>query len=344
MEKDSLYKYRHEVKPLSLENMRVNGLKALLRLVKVFMKRNPQMPIPILRKNMDRVLHLYNLSDMRPKYPIQIEHMYAEWVVNKKCPYDKVILYLHGGGYALGSCNTHRSLVNRIAESTAVKALLIEYALAPEAPFPAGLHDALLGYEWLIAQGYQAKDIILMGDSAGGGLALSTFLTLKERNMPLPGGIVCLSPWTDLSCTRHSFKTNGKKDMIVQHAVATRLASDYVGDDGFDFFHPQISPIFGNYEGCPPILIQASTAEVLYNDSKDLATLLKNQELPVSLQAWDDMPHVWQIFSDILPQGRQAIESIAHFVRQNLGLELKNETPEKFKNPSDIELGFSSVP
>ena len=332
MLKEGPQKYRKVMKKFDVLNVRSQALKTVLRVVKVFMNRNPKMPIPALRKNMERVLHLYSLSVPKPKYPIKIEHMYAEWVLAKQCAYDKVILYLHGGGYALGSCNTHRSLVNRIVDKSQVKALLIEYALAPESPFPAGLKDSLLAYEWLIAQGYQAKDIILMGDSAGGGLALSSYLEIKARKLPAPGGLVCLSPWTDLNCNRGSFAANKNTDMIVHHAVASRLAGNYVGE--YDFSHPQISPIYGDFNGCPPILIQASSSEVLFDDSKDLANLLKDQGLPVTFQVWKDMPHVWQIFSDIIPQGREAISNISYFVRHTLGLEVYEQKSENHAKES----------
>ena len=325
MLKEGPYKYQQFMENLDLLNVRGHALKTFLRVVKVFLKRNPKMPIPTLRRNMERVLHLYSLSVPKPKYPIEIDHMYAEWVFDNKCAYDKVILYLHGGGYALGSCNTHRSIVTRIVQKSQVKALLVEYALAPESPFPSGLHDAILAYEWLIAQGYKPKDIVIMGDSAGGGLALSSFLEIKMRGLPIPGGIACLSPWTDLHCNRGSFEINQATDMIVLHPVATRLANSYLGDQGYELSHPQISPIFRDYADCPPILIQASSSEVLYDDSKDLANLLQEQGLPVTFQVWKDMPHVWQIFSDIIPQGQEAIENISYFVKHTLGLEIYDE-------------------
>ncbi|MFK7827239.1 MAG: alpha/beta hydrolase [Oligoflexales bacterium] len=343
MLKEGPYKYRQVMRNLDVLNVRGHALKTLLKVVKVFMNRNPKMPIPALRRNMERVLHLYSLSVPKPKYPIKIEHMYAEWVLDKQCTYDKAILYFHGGGYALGSCNTHRSLVNRIVQKSKVKALLVEYALAPESPFPSGLNDALLAYEWLIAQGYQAKDIILMGDSAGGGLALSSFHGVKARGLPTPGGCVCLSPWTDLNCNRKSFEANQKTDMIVNHSIASRLANNYVGDQGYDFSHPQISPIFGDFANCPPILIQASSSEVLYDDSKDLVKLLKDQELQVTFQVWKDMPHVWQIFSDIIPEGREAIENIAQFVRHTLGLEIFEQKSENLvKESRSFQTEFSN--
>ncbi len=148
--------------------------------------------------------------------PIDIEGIPAEWISSPDINKDRIILYLHGGGYVSGSLNTHRELVSRISRASRTRILQIEYRLAPENPFPAGLEDATKAYQWLIdEQEIPARNIIIAGDSAGGGLTLATLLNLREKGISLPAAGVCLSPWTDLDCTGVSFKKNVKIDFIL---------------------------------------------------------------------------------------------------------------------------------
>ena len=208
-----------------------------------------------MRSSMEKMLSIYSLPKSYNKKPVRIDHIYGEWFEPKgEFHRKKVILYLHGGGYALGSCNTHRGLVSHIANMSKITCLLIEYGLAPEKPFPQGLNDAIRSYKWLLSKGYEPNDIVLMGDSAGGGLALSTFLAIKERKLPIPNSIVCFSPWTNLNCDSESFMTNKHFDRVISQPMAKKMAKHYIGSTGRSLSDPLVSPLFGDYTDAPNIL------------------------------------------------------------------------------------------
>ena len=186
--------------------------------------------------------------------PISIDEMYAEWVKPNEVKNDGAVLYLHGGGFTMGSCTTHRSLAARIALSSKTPALLIDYRLAPENPYPAALEDAKSAYRWLLAQGTAARKIVLAGDSAGGGLVVSTAVALRGENTPLPGGIVCISPWADLTISGETMSTCADTDPLISREASIFHASLYAGQQ--DPASALISPIFADLSSLPPMLIQ----------------------------------------------------------------------------------------
>ncbi|MBT2658150.1 alpha/beta hydrolase [Bacillus sp. ISL-18] len=246
--------------------------------------------------------------------PLHIEGLYAEWLTTGPALPDKVILYLHGGGYALCSANTHRPLAARIGAAAGVKVLFPEYRLAPEHPFPAAIEDAVNVYHWLLKQGYAGKDIIFAGDSAGGGLCLATALVLRDQNEPLPAGIVCLSPWVDLTSSGESYQKNGDVDPYLSVRAVKEASRMYAGSESLD--HPLISPVFADLTGLPPMLIQSGTHEILQSDALSLAAKAKAAGVNVSLKVWDGMWHVWQISGDFLPEAKRATREIGQFIRR----------------------------
>ncbi|MEH7118203.1 alpha/beta hydrolase [Neobacillus vireti] len=248
--------------------------------------------------------------------PLQIEGLYAEWLVPRPSLGNKVILYLHGGGYALCSANTHRPLAARIGKSAGIPVLFPEYRLAPEHPFPAAIEDAVNCYRWLLKQGYCGTDIILAGDSAGGGLSLAAALVLRDQNEPLPAGIVCLSPWVDLTSSGESYRKNEELDPYLSFKAVRDAARMYAGEESLD--HPLISPVFADLSGLPPIMIQSGTHEILQSDALMLADKAKASGVKVSFQEWDGMWHVWQISGSILPEARQAIREMGQFIKRLL--------------------------
>jgi len=243
---------------------------------------------------------------------LEIDHIPAEWLIPQKADHDKVILYLHGGGYAVGSKQTHRSLASQIANKAGYCALLIEYRLAPEDPFPAAMDDALRAYEWLLETGHQPEDIVIMGDSAGGGLALSTQLAIKERGLPLPVCSVLIAPWVDLTISQDSvYKYIDRSPMLFLREMKA-WARNYAGEYPLD--HPNVSPLYGDLAGLPPTLIQVSDTEVLIDEGTLLAEKAEKAGVDVTFQEFHGLIHVWQIYWRYLPQARIAIRKIVEFI------------------------------
>jgi epsilon-lactone hydrolase len=246
---------------------------------------------------------------------IEIEGLYAEWISNEQNPVEKVILYLHGGAYGYCSADTHRSLAARIMRESGVKVLLPEYRLAPEHPFPAAIEDTIMIYKWLLKQGYHSSNIIFAGDSAGGGLSVASTLYLRNHNEPLPAGVVCLSPWVDLTSSGESYKQNKNKDpyLNVEGARATAIA--YAG--GMPLDHHLISPVFADFTGFPPLFIQVGSLEILRSDAETLALKARQSGVEVDIKVWNGMWHVWQA-SRKLQESRQAVKEIGRFVQGTL--------------------------
>ncbi|MDX2247880.1 MAG: alpha/beta hydrolase [Bacteroidia bacterium] len=249
--------------------------------------------------------------------PLKIGKIPAEWLMpagvksNKKSP---ILLYFHGGGYLVGSLDSHRGLVARIAEELGWPALHVDYRLAPEHTFPAALEDAEAVWKWLLAQGYDPLKIAIAGDSAGGGLILSAMVKMKELGLPLPFAAVCLSPWVDLTFSGHSAVAFAKHDPIIIVPQVHRWALAYAGKHELE--HPEISPLYADLSGLPPTLIQASDQEVLTDDAMRLKDVMEEAGVAVTLQIWKETLHVWQLFWRTVPEAEEAVVAIARFLRQ----------------------------
>jgi epsilon-lactone hydrolase len=241
----------------------------------------------------------------------EIEGLYAEWISNDQTQADKVILYLHGGAYGYCSADTHRSLAARIMREVGVKVLLPEYRLAPENPFPAAIEDTIAIYRWLLKQGYHSSNIIFAGDSAGGGLSVASTLSLREQNEPLPAGVVCLSPWVDLTSSGDSYKQNKHKDPYLNVEGTRAAAIAYAGGAPLD--HPLISPVFADFKGFPPLFIQVGSLEILRSDAEALAQKARQSGVKVDIKVWKGMWHVWQA-SRKLKESRRAVKEIGIFI------------------------------
>jgi acetyl esterase/lipase len=236
----------------------------------------------------------------------------AEWIAAPGASADRVILYLHGGGYVVGSINTHRAMISRIARASNARALAIDYRLAPEHPFPAAVDDTIAAYKWLLAQGYKPGKIVIAGDSAGGGLTIAALLAIRDAGLPMPAGAVPISPWTDLEGTGESVRTRAARDVMVTQENLAHSAKQYYGTH--DPKDPLVSPVYANFRGLPPMLIHVGDAEILLDDATRVAKSAKSAGVDVELEVWDDMPHVWHVFAKILPEGQQAIDKIGKFV------------------------------
>ena len=226
----------------------------------------------------------------------------------------RVILYLHGGGHILGSAQTNLGSAIRVHKASGIPVLSVEYRLAPEHPFPAGLDDTLTAYRWLLEQGYDAGNIGVYGDSAGGGLSVGLGLVARAQNLPMPAAIAVLSPLVDVSRVGDTRATLADIDPILRSPIGGRYGM-YVGDA--DPRSPLLSPVYADYSGFPPLLIQVGTRERLLSDSVRLARQARNHGVDVELDVWDGMWHVWQDTPDV-PEAEQACRELAGFFTRNL--------------------------
>ncbi len=260
-------------------------------------------------------------SKLPPQPEVEIEAVQAgtvpaEWVIAPGADAERIVLYLHGGGYVIGSPATHRGLAGRLSAAAAARVLLIDYRLAPEHPFPAAVDDATAAYRWLLASGVSPARLVIAGDSAGGGLTVATLVALRDAGEPLPAAGICLSPWVDLEGTGDSMTTKAAVDPLVQRDLLLQMARWYLA--GTDPRTPLAAPLHADLRGLPPLLVHVGTAEVLFDDASRLAAKARAAGVEVTLEPWEDMIHVWHLFAPLLPEGQQAIERLGAFIRQRI--------------------------
>lgn len=263
--------------------------------------------------------NLAALSPVGPEVsvePIDAEGVPAEWISAPGATNTATLYWLHGGGYSIGSLNTHRGMLARISAASGARVFAIDYRLAPENPFPAGLEDALASYKWLLAQGVDPRTIIIGGDSAGGGLTLATLISLRDAGDPPPAAVVLYSPWTDLAFTGESVKTRKDIDPWINPDLGGGAAVMYHGE--VSVTDPLVSPLYADLAGLPPTLIIVGDAEVLLDDSTRVANKMKAAGVDVTIEVWDEMIHVFPAFAGILPEGQQAIERTGEFIRSRV--------------------------
>lgn len=236
----------------------------------------------------------------------------AEWFRGVGCDEARVLLYLHGGGYSIGSIDVHRQPVSLMCLASGVRGLVIDYRLAPEHPFPAQLEDALAAYRWLLGTGVDASRIVVAGESAGGGLTLSTLVALRAAGDPLPACAVCISPWVDLEMRGASMASNARYD-YVSLPVLRDFARRFVRED--QLRDPRAAPIHADLRGLPPLLVLAGGAEVLLDDARAIAARAREAGVDVTLDVVKDMIHAWPLVATGFPQARATFERMAAFVK-----------------------------
>ena len=249
--------------------------------------------------------------------------MPAEWLTPLAPARRKAILYLHGGAYVFGNCATHRQLVSYVARACGVRALVIEYRLAPEHRFPAAIEDSLAAYRALRNDGYAPGDILVAGDSAGGGLVMALLLSLRDAGEEPPAGGLMFSPWLDLTASGESMTTRANKDPWFKPTDMPIIASYYC-EEG-EYRNPLVSPVFADVTGLPPIFIQVGDDEILLSDSTRVAENIAAAGGEVTLKVWPGMFHVFQVFVHQMPESRKAIQQFVPFVRSRLGLAAASE-------------------
>ncbi|WP_052732626.1 alpha/beta hydrolase [Hymenobacter terrenus] len=239
----------------------------------------------------------------------------AEWLRPRGAHPTRVLLYLHGGGYVLGSLNTHRSLVGSLAQRSGLNVLTINYRKAPDHPFPAALDDAKRAYRWLLRHGHQPHDIAIAGDSAGGGLALALLLALREAGQALPAAGIGLSPWTDLNLPITALRRVAREEGLLLEALQMRTWGPLYAHKTA-LTHPMLSPSQADLHGLPPLLIQISTAEVLYDDVVKFVDKARAADVAVTFQPFEGLVHWWHLFWRIVPEARQALDQVARFLEK----------------------------
>ena len=245
---------------------------------------------------------------------IDISGMSALWVSCKGTLSTGTILYLHGGGYSLGSNYTHRQIAACIGRYCHAKVLLPTYPLAPEYPFPSAPEHALNAYRWLLSQGISGEDISIIGDSSGGGLALVLLQLIRDRGMPMPRCGMFLSPWTDLTCSGRSMKTRSCADPLLHKRLLLPFARLYAPVS--ELSNPMVSPFFGSLKGLPRLLFMVGTDEVLRDDS--VRMIEKEADMPVTVEVWKGMFHVWPLLYAYVPFFNRPFMHIARFVNEGI--------------------------
>jgi monoterpene epsilon-lactone hydrolase len=238
----------------------------------------------------------------------------ADLVSRPESQPERHVLFLHGGAYRAAAPKDYRHFTWRIAQAMRARVLAIDYRLAPEHPFPAALEDAVAAYRWLRGRGIDSRNILIVGDSAGGGLCFGLFLKLRDSGEALPAGLIALSPWTDLALTGASLRENAQSDPMLNADDLPRYAGEYLA--GADPRLPYASPLYGDFTGCPATLLHVGSDEILRDDAVRISDRLKRAGGSVELQVWPRMPHAWHLFADILPEARRAIADMGRFAER----------------------------
>lgn len=266
-----------------------------------------------LRINADQAAEMIQIPNYVKYEYIDVRVVPAAWVSTPTSKKDRVILYLHGGAYILGSIKSARALILKFALISDAFILVVDYKLAPENPFPAGLEDILTVYKWLIEiEKVKPENIIIAGDSAGGGLAMATLVKLRDEGTALPAAGVVISPWADLTCSSESFRKRAKLEAWLTPEGLNNCANLYVRDN--NPHNPYISPVFADFRGLPPLFIQVGTSEILYDDSLHLAENAKSADIEVELDIWEDLIHVFVAF--VTPESQQATKKLEKFINK----------------------------
>jgi monoterpene epsilon-lactone hydrolase len=300
-----------------MHSWQANVLLFGFRLKRRLLDRPEELDVEKDRRELESMPKLFKPLGPIECTPLMANQVPAEWIKPQGLTTDRVILYLHGGSWNSGSINSHRPLAANIAIACKARALIIDYRLAPEFPFPAANEDALAAYEWLLENGIAAEKIAIMGDSAGGTLTLGLLIQLRDMNKPLPALAVCLSPASDFSMTGESWTRNRKKDIMLNFNNIRKAGEIYLKDA--DIRSALISPLGADLHGLPTLLIQVGSDELLLSDAKMFIEKAREAGVPATLEVWDGMQHVWQYTASFVPEARRAIQNIGAFARRTWG-------------------------
>jgi acetyl esterase/lipase len=277
---------------------------------------DPDDPPEKRRADMDALAGSAPLAEGTVVEPLSANGIPAEWLRTPGAADDGALLYLHGGGYVVGSRVSHRPVASKVGAAAGLPVLLIDYRLAPEHPHPAAVEDAVTAFDWLLDQGLSADRLAIAGDSAGGGLTLATLLARRDAGVALPGAAACLSPWTDLTMDTPSMDANVATDPMLDRARLQRYVDWYLGPDG-DPTAPLVSPRFGDLRGLPPVLVHAAEQEVLLDDARLVAEAIQAAGGTVEYRTWPGVVHVWHAVAGLAPEADEAVADVGRFLREN---------------------------
>lgn len=290
-------------------------LRALYQTWSDRMAANPNLTIADLRSLFDE-WHQPTLEPEQVTYKSnQLAGIEAIWALPLEADSTKVMLYTHGGGFAVGSAASHRKLAGHLAKQLGITAVVIDYRRAPEHPFPAQIEDSTEVYKELLARGFKPENIVACGDSAGGNLAISTVLKLRQDNLPLPGAVIALSPWLDMEHIGKTLETNAASDALVSKAILQGMSGMFLGEKG-SRTDPLANPLKANYEGFPRLYLTAGSAETLLDNAQDLAKLARAAGVSVTLSVVDGMQHVFPFLAGRAPEADEEILRIASWFKQ----------------------------
>lgn len=270
-----------------------------------------------MRANMAQLAGAFTPPEGLRLEPVDAGGVPAEWTIAPGASDAPVVLYLHGGGYCLGSIETHRGLCTNLSAATGGRVLSVDYRLAPEHPHPAAVDDAVAAYRWLLEQGVAPAKMVIAGDSAGGGLTLATLIALRDLGLPLPAAATPISPWTDMEGLGDSMTTRAEFDPMVGAAGLKVMADAYVA--GGDPRAPLVSPLHADLRGLPPILIHVGDHETLLDDSIRFGERARDAGVDIEVDVWPEMIHVWHAFAPLLPEATQAVDKLAAFIKAQTG-------------------------
>jgi monoterpene epsilon-lactone hydrolase len=291
-----------------------HAFETWVTLIRTYGRRSTVLPLSVQRRAAAALVPSAPPPSMRYER-VDAGGVPAEWFRSEGSDESRVLLYLHGGGYSIGSIDVHREPVSRLCQAAGARTLVPEYRLAPEHPFPSQLEDAVAAYQWLLDQGIRPARIVVAGESAGAGLVLSMLVALRDSLVPLPAAAVCISPWVDLEMRGQSMVDNAPYDYVsreVLHAYVRRFVGKH------DVRNPLAAPIHADLRGLPPLLVLAGGAEVLLDDARAIAERAGRAGVRVTLEIEPDMIHAWTLFGREHPRCQAGVERVGDFVRQSL--------------------------
>ena len=302
-----------------MASKQTEALNALYRGWAAALQANPEMPLDEMRLMLEQWGNITGEQRGTDYIETAAGEVPALWAAPKNCAEDRVLLCAHGGGYVAASMYTHRKTYGHVAKAIGCRALIVDYRRAPENVHPGPVNDMAQSYKWLLEQGIRPDHVALIGDSAGGALAVTTILRARQQGLPLPAATMPLSPWLDMEATGATFETNAQKDLIASRDMIQAMAGMFLGEGG-NRRDPLANPLYADLAGLPPMYIQTGADEALLDDSRALAELARKSGVDVTLEVVPEMQHVFQFLAGTAPEADAAIQRLADWVRPKLGL------------------------
>jgi acetyl esterase/lipase len=288
--------------------------KIIDRLGAMFAGWGPDVGLEQMRRDLEAFYLSFGEGRDATVTDVRIGSQPAEWVSAPRASQDRVVLYLHGGGFSVGSPRGYRHLAADISAASGASVLVLDYRLVPDTVFPGQLEDARAAFVWLLARGIRPGNVAIAGDSAGGGLAVALLVALRDAGRPLPSSAALLCPWADLECGGDSYESKANVDPVATKAMAQQMGIAYAGSPE-NLRNPLASPVLAPLHGLPPLLIHAGEREIFIDDARTLARRAREAGVAVELEEWPGMIHQWHVYASELQEGRDAIRAIGDFVR-----------------------------